>query len=90
MYYADHLDMYNHGLLPKFSHAELAGLLQPRPLLIEMGSEDGVMAAPRRLVDGEIARSGAETARFTGAHRIDGAEAFAFLDRVLKSPPRAH
>ena len=85
MYYADHLDMYNHGLLPKFSHAELAGLLKPRPLLVEMGSEDGVMAAPRRLVDDEIARSGAQAARFTGGHRIDGVEAFAFLDRHLQA-----
>lgn len=84
MYYADHLDMYNHGLLLKFSHAELAGLLKPRPLLIEMGSDDGVMAAPRRLVDAEIERAGAQAARFRGGHRIDGAEAFAFLDRHLK------
>jgi cephalosporin-C deacetylase-like acetyl esterase len=84
MYYADHLDMYNHGLLTKFSHAELAALLYPRPLLIEMGSEDGVMAAPRRLVDDEIARARARVVRFTGGHRIDGTQAFAFLDQHLK------
>jgi cephalosporin-C deacetylase-like acetyl esterase len=84
MYYADHLDMYNHGLLARFGHAELAGLLAPRPVLIEMGSDDGVMVAPRRLVDEEVARSGAAVARFNGVHRIDGVEAYAFLDRHLK------
>lgn len=84
MYYADHLDMYNPGVLGKFSHAELASLIKPRPMLIEMGSEDGVMVAPRRLVDDEIVRSGAQVARFTGAHRIDGVEAYAFLDRHLR------
>jgi hypothetical protein len=87
--------MYNHGLLARFGHAGLAALIAPRPLLIEMGSQDGVMVVPRGLVDSELDRVAAAyraagaahrfaVVRFDGPHRVDGPDAFTFLDRLLR------
>ena len=92
------MDQYNFGMLNLFNHSDLASLIAPRAFLIEMGSADGVIVEPRALADAEIERAvgvwrrlgladkGA-CARFDGPHRIDGAEAFPFLDRWLNWKP---
>ena len=94
LYYADHMDMFNHGMLQKFSHADLAALIMPRPLGIEMGELDGVITAPRSGADSELALVGGRYGergvgerfrvfRFDGPHRIDGPATFDFLDHWL-------
>jgi dienelactone hydrolase len=97
-HYPNVFDQYNFGMLNEFNHSDLASLIAPRPLLIEMGDFDGVIVEPRALADAEIGRvldiyrrlgipeKGA-CARFPGPHKIDGAEAYAFLDRWLAWKP---
>jgi dienelactone hydrolase len=93
--YFNVFDQYNFGMLNRFNHSDLAALIAPRAFLVEMGSTDGVIVEPRDAADAEISRAlevwrrlgladRAACARFDGPHRIDGTEAFAFLDRWLK------
>ena len=101
LFYPAVLDMFSFGLLPRFNHSEIAMLVAPRPFMIEAGDRDGVIVAPRRFADMEmhrveqlyqalgIAEKG-RVARFDGPHRIDGAEAYAFLDRWLHWVPPAN
>ena len=95
MYYADHMDMFNHGMLRKFSHADLASLIMPRPFAVEMGDQDGVIVAPRGNAESELSlvmdrfkQQGVPERfavfRFNGPHRIDGPATFDFLDRWLR------
>jgi hypothetical protein len=90
--------MFNFDLLGRFSHAELAMLIAPRPFMIEVGDRDGVVIAPRRFADAEMQRvtdlyralgipERGRIARFNGPHRVDGTEAFVFLDRWLNWRP---
>lgn len=96
--YPNVLDQYNFGMLYRFNHSDLASLIAPRAFMVEMGSQDGVVIAPRAFVDLELRRveetykrlglSGRfAVARFDGPHRIDGREAFPFLDRTLHWRP---
>jgi hypothetical protein len=97
--YRDVSDMFNFGMLNAFNHSDLASLIAPRPFLIEMGDNDGVIVEPRALADLEIDRvldiyrklripEKGICARFAGPHRIDGAEAYPFLDRWLNWLPQ--
>jgi dienelactone hydrolase len=98
-HYPNVFDMYNFGLLNEFNHSDLASLIAPRAFLIEMGDFDGVIVEPRAIADAEIdrvleiyrklgiAEKGA-CARFPGPHKVDGAEAYAFLDRWLDWKPK--
>ena len=94
LFYPNSIDMFSFGLLPRFNHSEIAMLIAPRPFMIEAGSRDGVIIAPRRFADLEMSRveelyralgipEKGRVARFEGPHKIDGAEAYPFLDRWL-------
>jgi dienelactone hydrolase len=80
------------GMLTELTHVHLGGLVAPRPLLVETGTEDvifpevGARAAVGEL--GAVYRSfGAPDALrhdvFEGGHRWHGEEAFPFLARHL-------
>lgn len=96
--YFNVFDQYNFGMLNRFNHSDLASLVAPRAFMIEMGSTDSVIVEPRELADAEIDRAlaywrrlnlsrKAACARFEGPHKIDGPEAFAFLDQWLEWTP---
>ncbi len=98
LFHADHFDMFNFGLLKTFNHSDLAMLCAPRPYMIEVGDKDGIVMTPRRFVDVEMSRfedlyrklgipERGRVARFDGPHRIDGTEAYPFLDRWLNWRP---
>ena len=85
-------EYYLKGLLNRFGDAELGWMIAPRALMIEAGTEDGgvsindaheeflrVEQTYKRLGLSEKARF----AKFEGPHRIDGVEAFPFLDKWL-------
>jgi hypothetical protein len=100
LFYKDTFDMFNFDILHKFNHSGLASLTAPRAFMIEIGSTDGIEMEPRRFVDAEMERvtglyrelgipEKGRIARFDGPHRIDGAEAIPFLDKMLGwTPPR--
>jgi dienelactone hydrolase len=76
--------------------SDIAGLVAPRPLLIEAGDRDPLfpIAGVRRAVARAstiFARSGAAgaltLAEFRGPHRIDGAQAYPFLADALSARP---
>jgi dienelactone hydrolase len=86
-------EYYLPDLLARFGDAELAWMIAPRALMIENGAKDGaVLINDAREEFGRVSRAYgrlglAEKARFAsfeGPHRIDGVEAFAFLDQWLK------
>jgi dienelactone hydrolase len=95
LFYPNNFDMFNWDLLNNFSHSEIGMLTAPRAFMIEVGDQDGIVVAPRRLADAEMERvlrffrslgipERASIARFDGPHKIHGIEAFAFLDRWLR------
>ena len=95
LFYRVTLDRYKFGWLNYLSDSILASLIAPRAYMTEIGSQDPVIVEPRRLPEMEIDRymdiyrrlripERGRVARFDGPHRIDGEEAFAFLDKFLK------
>ncbi len=92
--YFNVFDQYNFGLLNGFNHAGLASIIAPRAFMVEIGDKDSVVIEPRTSVDAEceavvetyrklgIPRKG-RIARFNGPHKIDGREAYPFLDEML-------
>ena len=91
--------MFNFDLLHNFNHSDLAALAAPRAFMIEIGSRDGVVIEPRRFVDIELSRvmeiyrqlgipEKGRVARFEGPHKIDGTQAFGFIDEMLHWNPR--
>jgi dienelactone hydrolase len=86
-------DNYVPGILRYAEASDIAGLIAPRPLLIESGIQDHIFP-----IDGvkhaysELARVYARLNRsdhldadfFPGGHRVGGRKAFAWLDRWLK------
>ena len=98
LFYKDTFDMFNFDVLNKFNHSDLASLVAPRAFMIEIGSRDGIVIEPRRFVDAELARvtdvyrklgipEKGRVARFDGPHKVDGAEAYRFLDEMLNWTP---
>jgi hypothetical protein len=91
------LNNFNFGILNHFGHAEIASLIAPRAVMIEIGDQDGVVMLPRRFVDIELekvldlyrrlglAGRGA-IASFHGPHKIDGSQTYPFLSRWLNWP----
>ena len=88
-------DMYEWDLASGFNYAEMAGLIAPRPFMVERGHADGVapdewvayeFAKVRRLYDslGIGDRSGITF--FNGGHLIEGEATFDFLARHLDWP----
>ncbi|HZT33225.1 MAG TPA: prolyl oligopeptidase family serine peptidase [Bryobacteraceae bacterium] len=98
LFYKESFDQFNFDLLRAFNHSDLATLVAPRPFMVEIGDQDGVVMRPRRFVDLEIQRvldlyrrlgipERAGVAAFHGPHMVDGAETFPFLDRWLHWTP---
>ena len=77
------------------NYAELAGLMVPRPFMVERGHNDGVapdewvaeeFAKVRRLYDELGISNLTEIEYFNGPHTISGAKTFSFLRRHLDWP----
>jgi dienelactone hydrolase len=88
-------DMYEFNLGHTFNYAEMAGLIAPRPFMVERGHDDPVgidemvayeYAKVRRLYSklGIPDRTAIEF--FPGGHKINGQGTFAFLKRHLGWP----
>ena len=96
MFWMTHIhrsEYYLPDLLDRFSDAELGWMIAPRAVMIENGTEDGaVLINDARAEFGRVTsvferlalKEKAGFASFAGPHRIDGDEAFRFLDRWLK------
>ncbi len=93
--YTIEYDMYEFGLAERFNYAEMAGLIAPRPFMVERGHDDGVapdewvayeFAKVKRLYDGLGIGDRTGLAVFNGGHQIDGKETFAFLAKHLDWP----
>jgi dienelactone hydrolase len=83
---------YVPGLLADAEMYDLAALVAPRPLLIEAGTADpifplpGVLAAYERVHAAYVALGAADRIGkdvFAGGHRINGVQAYPFLERWL-------
>jgi cephalosporin-C deacetylase-like acetyl esterase len=88
-------DMYEFGLAERFNYAEMAGLIAPRPFMVERGHKDPVApdewigyeyAKVRRLYDMLGIGDRTEIAYFNAGHMIDGKATFAFLAKHLNWP----
>jgi dienelactone hydrolase len=93
--YTIEYDMYEWDLAGGFNYAEMAGLIAPRPFLVERGHDDGV--APDEWIGYEFAKvkrtydrlgigDRCGIAYFNGPHEIDGTESFRFLAKHLDWP----
>jgi dienelactone hydrolase len=79
------------GLAQFGEMADLAGLIAPRPMLVESGSYDSIF--PRAAVEQGVRRANAirtvfgapalETDYFEGRHQISGKKAYAFIKNAL-------
>jgi hypothetical protein len=87
--------MFEFGLGNTFNYAELAGMMAPRPFMVERGHDDGV--APDEWVAYEFAKvrrlytklglaERAQIEFFDGPHEIRGEGTFRFLHRYLDWP----
>jgi len=91
-------EMFEFDLGHTFNHAEMAGMIAPRPFMVERGHRDGVgldewvafeyAKVRRRYADLGIPER-TEIAFFDAGHMIHGGATFAFLDRHLGWTPRA-
>ncbi|MFP6888037.1 MAG: hypothetical protein VB997_10760 [Opitutales bacterium] len=90
-------EIFEFDLGHTFNYAEMAGLIAPRPFMVERGHFDGV--APDEWVGAEYAKVRRLYARlgiperteiewFLGPHTINGQGTFRFLDKWLNWPPR--
>lgn len=93
--YTIEYDMYEWNLASGFNYAEMAGLIAPRPFLVERGHDDGV--APDEWIGYEFAKvkrtydrlglgDRCGIAYFNGPHEIDGTATFRFLAKHLNWP----
>ncbi len=98
LFYPNVVDQYNFGMLEEFNHSDLASLIAPRAFMVEMGDFDGVIVAPRSLVDREIEKvleiyrklgipEKGQVSRFAGPHKVEGRDTYPFLDRWLNWKP---
>ena len=94
--YTIEYDMYEWDLAHRANYAEMAGLIAPRPFMVERGHGDGVApdewvayeyAKVGRLYDGLGLGDRAAMTVFNGGHEIRGEATFDFLARHL-GPPR--
>jgi dienelactone hydrolase len=85
-------EYYFPSLLNRFSDAEMAWMIAPRPLMIENGTRDPAVLwqdarAEFRRVEDVYRRLGvsdrARFASFDGPHQIDGKDSWPFLDKWL-------
>ncbi len=90
-------EIFEFNLGHTFNYAEMAGLIAPRPFMVERGHFDGV--APDEWVAAEYAKVRRFYARlgipekteiewFLGPHTINGQGTFRFLDKWLDWPPK--
>jgi dienelactone hydrolase len=88
-------DMYEWDLASRFNYAEMAGLIAPRPFLIERGHFDGVgpddwigyeFGKVKRTYDLLGVGDKTDIAYFNRGHEIDGVATFAFLAKHLDWP----
>ena len=90
-------EIFEFDLSHTFNYAEMAGLIAPRPFMVERGHFDGV--APDEWVAAEYAKVRRLYARlgipektdiewFLGPHTINGQGTFHFLGKWLNWPPR--
>jgi dienelactone hydrolase len=93
--YTIEYDMYEFGLAERFNYAEMAGLIAPRPFMVERGHSDGVapdewigyeFAKVKRLYDTLGLADRVAIAYFNGGHMVHGKETFPFLARHLRWP----
>lgn len=93
--YTGEYDMYEWNLAHRCNYAELAGLIAPRPFMVERGHRDPVgldefvafeYAKVRRLYADLGIPERTEIAFFEGGHAVDGAGTFPFLLRHLGNP----
>ncbi|MFC9708312.1 alpha/beta hydrolase family protein [Paenibacillus sp. NPDC056933] len=86
------LDNYIPGILREAELPDIIGLIAPRPLLIEAGSEDQVFplqtakeayARLTEIYEHAGARGSLDADFFIGAHEISGAKAYDWLKNVL-------
>jgi dienelactone hydrolase len=83
---------YVPGIVQHAEIADIAGLIAPRPVLIEAGTQDQsfpvagtrrAVEALRRIYERFDAGQALETDIFEGGHRWSGAKAYAWLDKAL-------
>ena len=89
-------DMYEWNLGHTFSYAEMAGLIAPRPFMVERGHDDGVgidewvayeYAKVRYLYANRLKiPDRTEIEWFAGGHEIHGEGTFRFLQKHLGYP----
>ena len=88
-------DMYEFDVAHTFNYAEMAGLIAPRPFMVERGHRDGVgidewvafeYARVRRLYAELGIGDRTELGVFNGGHWIESTATFAFLERHLGRP----
>jgi dienelactone hydrolase len=93
---ANTYEIFDFDMGNRFSHAEMAALVAPRPFMVERGHDDGVgvdewvayeYAKVRRLYSRLKMPERTEIEFFVGGHEIHGQGTFVFLDRHL-GPPR--
>jgi len=91
-------EIFEWDLGSTFNYAEMAGLIAPRPFMVERGHHDGVasdetvgweFAKVRALYQGKLKLKGrCEIEWFDGPHTINGKGTFDFLHRHLDWPVR--
>jgi dienelactone hydrolase len=88
-------EMPEFDLGPTFNYAEMAGLIAPRPFMVERGHSDGVgtdewvayeYARVRRLYDHLAIGDRTTIEYFNGPHTINGKGTFEFLHKNLNWP----
>jgi dienelactone hydrolase len=88
-------EIFDFALNNRFSHAEMAALMAPRPFMVERGHDDGVgldewvayeYAKVRRLYSRLHLPERTAIEFFAGGHEIHGQGTFAFLDKHLQLP----
>jgi dienelactone hydrolase len=91
-------EIFEWDLGSTFNYAEMAGLIAPRPFMVERGHDDGVasdetvgweFAKVRTLYQGKLKLKGrCEIEWFDGPHTINGKGTYDFLHRHLDWPRR--
>lgn len=91
--YSEAFETYEFNLANTFDHSELAGLIAPRPFMVESGYYDAVAwiewvgyeyAQVKRLYDELGISDRTRLEFFPGPHRINGVGTFDFLRKHLK------